>query len=152
DLTKTMTQPATSEAIEPAQHGKHRHKKYSMTCADFEALWERAGGRCEICGVLWRFTPHGMLHIDHNHLLGDWAVRGLLWSRCNTQLGTPGRLVGPEVETYLSNPWRTVMPEHLATATTSSAALGEFADVCAEYRAAVADQETARTRLWRGIA
>jgi hypothetical protein len=136
---------------EMPQHGRHQHRKYVMTCSDFDDLWTRAAGRCEICGVLWRFTPHGMLHIDHNHLLGDWAVRGLLCSRCNTQLGTANRLLGVEVDAYLANPWRTAMPERLAMTITSQAALGDFAEVCAEYRAAVTEHDAAGARLRQGV-
>lgn len=141
----------TERTAEMPHHGTHQHRKYAMTCAEFDELWQRSGGRCEICGVLGRFTPHGMLHIDHNHLLGDWAVRGLLCSRCNTQLGTPDRLIGAEVEAYLANPWRTVMPERL-TSSISRATLGDFAEICAEYRAAVAEHEEAAALLRRGIA
>lgn len=62
------------------------HKSYSLTCADYEALWERSGGRCEACGTVPE-TPRRGLVIDHDHRYGDSAVRGLICQWCNTALG-----------------------------------------------------------------
>jgi hypothetical protein len=71
------------------------HKKYSLTCADYEALWERSGQRCEACGVAPDFTMRGRgLVIDHDHRYGDSAVRGLICQWCNTALG---QLENPDI-------------------------------------------------------
>jgi hypothetical protein len=128
-------------------HEKCRHRAYAMTCSEFDELWARAGGRCEICAVLWYDTPHGMLHIDHNPLLGDWAVRGLLCSRCNTQLGTPGRLQGAAVDVYLAMPWRTTMPDRLIRHVLSDSERETFS----QFSRATAKRDAARTRLQQAI-
>ena len=79
------------------------HRHYMMDCETFNALWNRAGGCCEVCRILPEHTPHGMLHIDHDPERGHWGVRGLLCSRCNTSLH---RGIHPErVTAYLANPW-----------------------------------------------
>lgn len=128
------------------QHGRHRHRWYAMDCEEFDRLWMRAGGKCEICRVSWRFASSGQLHIDHDPNKGDWAVRGLLCSRCNTMLGTPGRLAWPEVDSYLADPWRTSRPEPSQHRIDLSA-LRDFDEVCIQYREAV----TERLRIRRLI-
>ena len=131
-------------------HGRHQHRKYALSCEEFDLLWHRSGGRCEICGVLGRYSPHGSLHIDHNALLGDWAVRGLLCSRCNTMLGVPGRIVGPEVDRYLATPWRVTQPERLKPAV-PAASLQGFGEVCAEYRTTTTAKKAALAALEAGV-
>lgn len=69
-------------------------RTYGLSEEGFEALWDRQGGRCVICGcVLVLGTPNGC-HIDHNHETG--TVRGLLCGNCNKGLGmfkdNPGTL------------------------------------------------------------
>ncbi len=80
------------------------HRHYAMDCETFDALWKRAHGRCEICDVRPEHTPHGVLHIDHDPLVGHWGVRGLLCSRCNSSLHhaihDPKR-----VARYMADPW-----------------------------------------------
>ncbi|MEV7770538.1 endonuclease domain-containing protein [Kitasatospora sp. NPDC086791] len=63
------------------------HRKYLLTCENYDSLWERSGGACEVCG-----TP-GNLVIDHDHRYGRAAVRGLLCNRCNQTLGALDRLM-----------------------------------------------------------
>jgi hypothetical protein len=62
------------------------HRKYLLTCQDYDSLWERSGGACEVCGT------SGNLVIDHDHRYGRAAVRGLLCNRCNQNLGVLDRL------------------------------------------------------------
>jgi hypothetical protein len=69
--------------------------KYGLSVSDFEALWERCGGACEICGKSLRSTLAGDLVqrevkndvacVDHCHETG--AVRGILCAHCNSGLG-----------------------------------------------------------------
>jgi hypothetical protein len=39
-------------------------------------------GLCNMCS-----QPLKILNIDHDHDLGRWAVRGILCSKCNRELG-----------------------------------------------------------------
>ncbi len=57
-------------------------RRYGLTPERYEALYERQGKACGICGT--PSTKH-RLHIDHNHTTG--VVRGLLCVRCNTFIG-----------------------------------------------------------------
>jgi hypothetical protein len=60
----------------------HLRRKFGITQADYDALLERQGGGCAICG-----KPPGKisLHVDHDHETGE--VRGLLCVGCNNALG-----------------------------------------------------------------
>lgn len=69
------------------------HKTYSLTCDDFEALWERSGGRCEACGFEPDRPERGLV-IDHDHRYGNTAVRGLICRWCNAILG---QLEAPDI-------------------------------------------------------
>lgn len=59
-----------------------QEKLYGMPAAEQEAMLERQGGRCALCG-----DPPGRrrLSVDHDHATG--LVRGMLCHRCNTALG-----------------------------------------------------------------
>ncbi len=48
----------------------------------YKKLWHKQGGRCAICRKWPKSRP---LNVDHDHNTGK--VRGLLCTRCNTQLG-----------------------------------------------------------------
>ena len=70
-----------------------RHK-YGLSVEDYLQLWDRAGGRCEICSVQLhsRFVPGSekvkeskRCNVDHCHETGN--VRGFLCNRCNVVLG-----------------------------------------------------------------
>lgn len=80
------------------------HAAYLLECPDFDELRARSVGRCEICFIPEDATPHGILHIDHDSSRGQWAVRGLLCSRCNTLLER-GLISGPALDRYLANAW-----------------------------------------------
>lgn len=80
------------------------HAQYELSCAGLEQLRIDHGDRCRLCG---RATKH--MNIDHDHLRGWGAVRGLLCARCN---GTCMRRVDDgdwpitaEVREYLISPW-----------------------------------------------
>jgi hypothetical protein len=57
-------------------------RTFGITQADYDALLERQGGGCAICG-----KPPGKisLHVDHDHETGE--IRGLLCVGCNNALG-----------------------------------------------------------------
>jgi hypothetical protein len=79
-----------------------------MSCADFELLWNRANGACEICHAAPSETTRGILVIDHEPARGEWAVRGLLCERCNSHFERHrGSLADLQdsIDEYLSNPW-----------------------------------------------
>jgi recombination endonuclease VII len=85
------------------------HRNYLMDCETFNALWEHAKGICQVCDVRPEDTPHRLLHIDHDPLIGNWGVRGLLCSRCNSSLHhschDPAR-----VAAYLADPyWKHIL-------------------------------------------
>lgn len=61
---------------------KNRADRYEMTVADFEARFDRQGGRCAICGDE---IDKEHCRIDHSHSTGK--VRGLLCVSCNTGIG-----------------------------------------------------------------
>lgn len=76
-------------------NSKHRlHNLYGLRISDFQKLWDRCGGKCEICraemtNTLLDGKPRNrktQAHIDHCHKTG--AVRGLLCSTCNMGLGS----------------------------------------------------------------
>jgi len=57
-------------------------KKYGISQAEYDAMLEKQGGVCRICGGT---NGPRILHVDHHH--GTGAVRGLLCTNCNTGLG-----------------------------------------------------------------
>lgn len=54
-------------------------RRYGITQDEYDAMHNRQGGVCVICGAT------GRLVIDHDHTSGD--VRGLLCDGCNVTLG-----------------------------------------------------------------
>ncbi|GAA0969654.1 hypothetical protein GCM10009555_017180 [Acrocarpospora macrocephala] len=78
------------------------HRKYLLTCDDYDALLKGFRERCGVCGTDAKATPAGILFIDHDALRGDWAVRGLLCNRCNSSLH---HMSHQKAADYLANPW-----------------------------------------------
>lgn len=70
-------------------YSHHRLRKYGLTVADYNKLFEAQNGLCAVCHrpeTLMR--PKGgfrALAVDHDHKTE--AVRGLLCGRCNSALG-----------------------------------------------------------------
>ncbi len=58
-------------------------KRYGLTLEQYDALLERQGGGCALCGRQAASGSH--LHVDHNHTTD--AVRGILCVICNRALG-----------------------------------------------------------------
>jgi hypothetical protein len=92
-------------------HRSCQHKNYRLTCADYETLVAEIGNRCQICGTPGPDTWRRKLVIDHDHKVGQWAVRGLLCPPCNTALTREGPTTDRQA-TYLTAPWyqRSVRP------------------------------------------
>lgn len=78
----------TNGEIQRTLPGHHDciHRKYRLTCAQFEDLLDRSSNRCEGCGTAAESTYFGRLIIDHASDLGWWAVRGLLCRYCNNTI------------------------------------------------------------------
>lgn len=93
---------------QPPPCGQCAHRAYGLTCEDYDRLFDRAQGVCEICGIRGEDTPWGRLHVDHEGGLG-WQhaqVRGLLCSPCNTRLGqAPHRLDQEAMTAYMARPY-----------------------------------------------
>jgi len=58
-------------------------RTYGITQADYEAMFERQGGKCAIC---YKMQKEGtLLYVDHDHKTNK--TRSLLCHQCNTMLG-----------------------------------------------------------------
>jgi Recombination endonuclease VII len=61
----------------------HLKRKYGITIADYDRMFEAQNGVCAICGQ--PRPEERTLHVDHDHETG--VIRGLLCFRCNNALG-----------------------------------------------------------------
>lgn len=84
--------------------GACAHQHYLLTCGEFDALADAFGRRCGICHRAPDETGHGYLCVDHDPLIGPWAVRGLLCSDCNSRLAVANAF-SPAAGRYLADPW-----------------------------------------------
>jgi hypothetical protein len=66
-----------------AARDAYYRRTFGITADDVDAMLERQGGGCAICGDLPERL--GNLHVDHDHATG--VIRGLLCSRCNHAIG-----------------------------------------------------------------
>lgn len=66
-----------------ADRAGHLKRKYGISLADYERMFEAQGGVCAICGEAR--PEERTLHVDHDHATG--VIRGLLCFRCNNALG-----------------------------------------------------------------
>jgi uncharacterized protein with PIN domain len=90
-----------------AHHTDHHYRVFGLSCAEFDALLARSGGRCEVCRGDPRPYSERKFHlqIDHDHATGD--ARVLVCPRCNTGLWfveKGARQPTPEQVAYLSLP------------------------------------------------
>lgn len=84
-------------------HARCAHRRYKLTCDDYDDLAKKTDGRCGVCGA-----EPARLIVDHDHNIGRWAVRGLICRRCNALLRDvdSGRVAPtPDVVTYLKAAW-----------------------------------------------
>ena len=85
------------------KHASCYHSSYRLTCAEYDDLLRLAKGCCKICK-----EPTETFYIDHDHALGEWAVRGLLCNGCNLRLAKAEagkHRKTPAVSRYLANAW-----------------------------------------------
>jgi hypothetical protein len=84
-----MSDYMKTEAYSESKH-RSRIKRYQITDADFNAMWEAQDGCCAICKV--KLQPRGRSKhsaaIDHNHKTS--VVRGILCRGCNHGIGSLG--------------------------------------------------------------
>ena len=66
------------------RRARHYERRYGLTLDEYNALFERQGGVCALCGQSSRTN----LAVDHCHETG--RVRGLLCTGCNSALGRFG--------------------------------------------------------------
>jgi hypothetical protein len=62
-----------------------RKMRYGLGESEFNALVEKQGGGCAVCGN--KLIPGRGTHVDHDHEGGSRHVRGVLCGNCNTGLG-----------------------------------------------------------------
>lgn len=84
------------ERLREYQRRARTQYRYGITWDDYEAMLERQGGRCALCG-----KKHERLYIDHCHTTK--RVRGLLCPRCNGNLGWYQKRVAV-IAAYLQEP------------------------------------------------
>ena len=59
------------------------YARHGLDCDEYDALYTRANGRCEICGVPEEQAARKKLFIDHFENKEVTYVRGLVCARCN---------------------------------------------------------------------
>lgn len=89
-LSSKLYQQANSERLSTAARTGHLRRRFGLTSADYQKLWEQQQGVCGIChfpetDVDRQSGKVRLLAVDHDHKTG--LVRGLLCRRCNTALG-----------------------------------------------------------------
>jgi len=60
--------------------------RYGIDLVSYNALLEKQGGGCAICGGPPNGRSADAFHVDHDHATGK--VRGLLCHHCNTAIGS----------------------------------------------------------------
>lgn len=60
--------------------GHRLRQRYGISLDDYNALFNKQGGRCAVCGR-HQSVLKNTLSVDHNHETGE--VRGLLCYQCN---------------------------------------------------------------------
>jgi hypothetical protein len=77
--------PRAKEKQAAAFRARKIKKKYGITIQEYDAMLEKQGGGCALCG---KKKMRYRLAIDHCHSTGK--VRGILCFRCNWALGILG--------------------------------------------------------------
>ena len=66
----------------------HLKRKYGITLAEYDEMFDEQNGRCGICGTEEAGSKYKHFAVDHCHDSG--AIRGLLCSNCNRGIGLLG--------------------------------------------------------------
>jgi hypothetical protein len=87
---KELAQMAEWRGRNPGPHADARRRsklrvKYGLTIEGYNALLDKQGGVCAVCG---HNVSKRALHVDHDH--GTGKVRGLLCNKCNRGMGLLG--------------------------------------------------------------
>ncbi|TDD27351.1 hypothetical protein E1287_34610 [Actinomadura sp. KC06] len=104
---------ATPTLADLVGHQTCQHLVYRISCEEFEALWGRSRGRCEICGAPESEVPGSKLFIDHDRRISlCYAVRGILCAKCNSLMRyvDRGEKASAEAERYQRNAWHLTHP------------------------------------------
>lgn len=102
---RTRHVPSIQLPMRLEQHVKcETHRQYALTCEQYEGLLARSGVVCERCGAGPETCVWGKLAIDHDASVGQWAVRGLLCTECNTNMR---RIQGGDqsLRRFIDNAW-----------------------------------------------
>jgi hypothetical protein len=67
--------------LAPQERERHLIRKYGVTQADYDRIFQDQGGKCAICEK----TQDRAFDVDHDHISG--RVRGLLCTNCNRMVG-----------------------------------------------------------------
>ena len=79
------------ERNQASQRNRNLLKRYGITLAEYQSLFEAQGCKCGICGVVENYSGHTgprkewSFSVDHCHTTGK--IRGLLCNDCNRALG-----------------------------------------------------------------
>lgn len=69
------------------------YNSYGLDCDEFDRLYARALGCCEICKTPEADTPRRKLVIEHYHWRDVWFVRGLVCDKCNRVMACHDRSI-----------------------------------------------------------
>ena len=76
------------EALKQKRRVRERRDRYGLSETEYEAMLERQGNACALCGADGRVAHKEVLAVDHCHATGK--VRGLLCDSCNRAIGLLG--------------------------------------------------------------
>lgn len=82
EVSESPAQRQVAWHAEPPKICTH-YDVYDLDCDEFERLYARAEGCCEVCRTPEADTPRGKLVIEHYHHGDLWFVRGLVCDKCN---------------------------------------------------------------------
>ena len=63
----------------------HMERRYGITIEEYDIMFIRQDGKCDICGSSGFAKGKSRMNIDHCHTTGK--VRGLLCNNCNSGIG-----------------------------------------------------------------
>ncbi len=82
----------------------YTHSLWYLSCDEYDQLRNDHQHRCALCG-----KPDRYLNVDHDHRIGDSAIRGLLCPACNAghmrRIDEGYRPIDSTTRDYLMNPW-----------------------------------------------